>query len=308
MSPAKTQRRKGRLLSAQGFALRLCAFAGVIFLSSNRSAQDSQLTTRSFCTQANDTVPLPATRVTNAQITPRRRAFPVTRHALTAIAASSQRRRFRCALICHTNISSNNPPLKNFPQASTNPSTSSFDHAQHMNRRRATAERLRGLSQFADQSRRRSIDPGKSRAHNGCYTCHTPASKSAAGREIASCGVCHDQKPIVQRPQMRALIVTRSATQITMHERRLACTDCHRLTAGAAQTRQVSSPAAAEHFVTTRSTTCLTCHNGRKSFGGDLAFKDCKRCHSGQPSACPCKCFKKFCALLWLNDLWLLSK
>jgi hypothetical protein len=43
----------------------------------------------------------------------------------------------------------------------------------------------------------------------------------------------------------------------------------------------VSSPTAAEHFATTRGMTCLTCHNGKKSFGGDLAFKDCKRCHIG---------------------------
>jgi hypothetical protein len=26
---------------------------------------------------------------------------------------------------------------------------------------------------------------------------------------------------------------------------------------------------------------CSTCHNGKRSFGGDLAFKDCRRCHRG---------------------------
>ena len=62
---------------------------------------------------------------------------------------------------------------------------------------------------------------------------------------------------------------------------RLACTECHKLTPGAAQTRQVSSPAPGEHFVTTRGMTCLTCHNGKRTFGGDLAFKDCRRCHTG---------------------------
>jgi hypothetical protein len=62
------------------------------------------------------------------------------------------------------------------------------------------------------------------------------------------------------------------------------------LTPGAAQTRQVSSPSAAEHFVAMvprRSTTCLTCHNGKRSFGGDLAFKDCKRCHAGSTFRMP---------------------
>ncbi|MGI8835568.1 MAG: cytochrome c3 family protein, partial [Pyrinomonadaceae bacterium] len=48
----------------------------------------------------------------------------------------------------------------------------------------------------------------------------------------------------------------------------------------APQSRQVSSPAPSEHFVTSRGSTCFTCHNGKRSFGGDLAFKDCKRCHT----------------------------
>jgi hypothetical protein len=46
------------------------------------------------------------------------------------------------------------------------------------------------------------------------------------------------------------------------------------------QSRQVSSPAAAEHFATGRGTACLSCHNGKRSFGGDLAFIDCRRCHT----------------------------
>jgi hypothetical protein len=46
------------------------------------------------------------------------------------------------------------------------------------------------------------------------------------------------------------------------------------------QTRQVSSPAPSEHFPATRGMTCLTCHDGKRSFGGDLAFKDCRRCHT----------------------------
>jgi c(7)-type cytochrome triheme protein len=62
---------------------------------------------------------------------------------------------------------------------------------------------------------------------------------------------------------------------------RLQCTDCHRVTAGLAQSRQVSSPLANEHFPGRRGGTCATCHNGRRTFGGDLAFADCKRCHTG---------------------------
>jgi nitrate/TMAO reductase-like tetraheme cytochrome c subunit len=61
----------------------------------------------------------------------------------------------------------------------------------------------------------------------------------------------------------------------------LSCTECHKLTAGAPQSRQVSSPQPAEHFASGRGSSCLTCHDGRRSFGGDLAFRDCKRCHKG---------------------------
>jgi hypothetical protein len=43
----------------------------------------------------------------------------------------------------------------------------------------------------------------------------------------------------------------------------------------------VSSPGTAEHFPASRGMNCVTCHNGRRSFGGDLAFKDCRRCHTG---------------------------
>jgi c(7)-type cytochrome triheme protein len=118
-------------------------------------------------------------------------------------------------------------------------------------------------------------------AHNQCYTCHTPNSNSSAGREIASCGVCHDARGYARTTtNARAF---RFAFSHAKHgsAQRLGCADCHRVTAGAPQTRQVSSPAAAEHFPLARGMTCLSCHNGKRSFGGDLAFKDCKRCHGG---------------------------
>ncbi|MFN2516071.1 MAG: cytochrome c3 family protein [Pyrinomonadaceae bacterium] len=123
--------------------------------------------------------------------------------------------------------------------------------------------------------------PAGMSAHNQCYTCHTPSSKSSAGREIASCGVCHDAKSFSRTTtNARAF---RFAFSHAKHSsaQRLACSDCHRLTAGLAQSRQVSSPAAVEHFPAARGMTCFTCHNGKRSFGGDLAFKDCRRCHTG---------------------------
>ncbi len=183
--------------------------------------------------------------------------------------------------ICHTDISSNNPPLKNFPTSFNEPFNVKFDHSQHMT---GSARPQRGCSGCHTSPINRGVGlsiPANIAAHNSCYTCHTPTSKSTAGREIASCGVCHDQKSY--RPTSTNARSYRYAFSHADHDtrERLACADCHKLTAGAAQTRQVSSPSAAEHFPTTRTMTCVTCHNGKRSFGGDLAFKDCKRCHTG---------------------------
>lgn len=180
--------------------------------------------------------------------------------------------------ICHSDVNGPNPPLKGFPTRFNESFNVKFDHAQHNSgsARPASAcnachSRLRGAAL--------SIPSGLS-AHNQCYTCHTPGSKSSSGKEMASCGVCHDQKAY-SRTSANARAY-RYAFSHAKHGRgqRLDCADCHRLTAGLPQSRQVSSPTTAEHFPATRGMTCLTCHNGKRSFGGDLAFKDCRRCHS----------------------------
>lgn len=183
--------------------------------------------------------------------------------------------------ICHSDVRSSNAPLKSFPSRFNERFNVKFDHAQHL----AAGVRPRnGCSACHSGSLLRgaalSIPVGLN-AHNGCYSCHTPTSKSMAGREIASCGVCHDQKPYVRTSTgSRAY---RFAFSHAKHGRRqgLDCTDCHSVTAGALQMRQVSSPTATEHFPSGRMN-CLTCHNGRREFGGDLAFKDCRKCHTGQ--------------------------
>jgi len=184
-------------------------------------------------------------------------------------------------VICHSDVNSSNPPLKNFPGRFNEPFNVKFDHAQHMT---GAARPASGCVACHSRVRSRpaalSIPAGLS-AHNQCYTCHTPNSRSNAGREIASCGVCHDQKGY-----SRTSTNARSFRFAFSHAKhggaqRLDCSDCHSLTAGAPQSRQVSSPAPAEHFATSRGMSCLTCHNGKRSFGGDLAFKDCRRCHTG---------------------------
>jgi hypothetical protein len=171
--------------------------------------------------------------------------------------------------------------LKNFPAAFNENFNMKFDHAQHMT---GSARPENGCRSCHNRSTARGVGlsiPSGVSAHTQCYSCHTPVSRSAAGREIASCGVCHEQKSY-HRSSANARAY-RYAFSHAKHgpRQRLQCDDCHKLTAGATQSRQVSSPAARQHFASTRTMSCMSCHNGRRSFGGDLAFADCRRCHSG---------------------------
>lgn len=266
-------------------SLRLCVFA--LILLGRVSAQSPQLDYSKFLHSSQKHSSLACNSCherTDNSATPR---FPGHKACTDCHRSQFTTPQVPMCTICHTDISSGNPPLKNFPASFNEPFNVKFDHAQHMN---GAARPQRGCSGCHSSPINRGVGlsiPANLAAHNGCYTCHTPSSKSSAGREIASCGVCHDQKPY--RPTITNARGYRYAFSHADHGARekLACTDCHRSTAGAPQTRQVSSPTAAEHFVNTGSTTCLTCHNGKRSFGGDLAFKDCKRCHAGSTFRMP---------------------
>jgi c(7)-type cytochrome triheme protein len=183
-------------------------------------------------------------------------------------------------VICHSDVKSASAPLKVFPTRFNESFNVKFDHAQHMS---GAARPANGCQACHGRPTARGAAlaiPVGINAHNGCYSCHTPSSKSASGRELASCGVCHDEKPFSRTTtNARSFRYAFSHAQHGRRER-LDCADCHRLTAGAPQSRQVSSPAPAEHFPA-GGMNCSTCHNGKRSFGGDLAFKDCARCHKG---------------------------
>lgn len=184
-----------------------------------------------------------------------------------------------CA-ICHTDVNGSNPPLKGFPAKFNESFNVKFDHVQHnTGSGRPPSGCAACHSRTAGRAAALSI-PASISAHNQCYTCHTPDSKSSSGREIASCGVCHDARTF-SRTSTNARAF-RYAFSHAKHgsAQRVPCADCHRLAGGLPQSRQVSSPSASEHFPATRGMTCLTCHNGKRSFGGDLAFKDCRRCHT----------------------------
>lgn len=183
-----------------------------------------------------------------------------------------------CA-ICHTNLESGNPPLKAFPTRFKERFNMKFDHAQHNTGAARPQAGCASCHTPAQRGVALSIPAGLS-AHNQCYTCHTPGSQSNAGRDMSSCATCHAQAPYARTPtNARAF---RAGFSHADHgaRQRLGCADCHNLTAGLPQSRQVSRPLLAQHFSNSRAQSCMTCHNGRRAFG-DTDFGDCKRCHKG---------------------------
>lgn len=190
-------------------------------------------------------------------------------------------------MICHTDTSGNRPPLRSFPNSFNEAFNVKFDHAQHMTGSAKPQAGCNGChAGLVNRGFGLSI-PANLAAHSICYSCHTPDSKTASGRELASCGVCHGQGGY--SPTSTNSRVFRYSFSHAKHgaRQRLACQDCHRVSAGLRQTKQVSAPAAAQHFPTNRGPSCATCHNGRRTFGGDLGFSSCRRCHTGSTFRMP---------------------
>lgn len=178
---------------------------------------------------------------------------------------------------CHTNVESNNPPLKAFPGLID--FGMRFDHATHM---KGGAKPERGCSSCHVPIRRGAALNiiGGFTAHQSCYQCHSPTAQ-AGGRSIATCSLCHALGSY-SRPGVgsKAYGVGFSHAQHGARQG-LSCEECHQVHAGAPQTRQVSSPQPTQHFGSARGASCMTCHNGKRTFGGDN-FADCKKCHTGQ--------------------------
>ena len=173
--------------------------------------------------------------------------------------------------ICHTDVPSGK--LKAFPRlASFN---MKFDHARHTGMRNVgcvTCHRpLRGGVAL-------SIPAGLN-AHNTCFKCHTPQATSG-DREISSCAVCHQLGSHRRMPTTAAAF--RLGFSHVKHDRTegLNCTDCHRVRPGAARQLQVSAPQPLNHHAAPRAFSCMSCHNGKRAFGGD-DFSVCTRCHKG---------------------------
>jgi cytochrome c7-like protein len=173
--------------------------------------------------------------------------------------------------ICHTDVNSGAikpfPPIKSFRV--------DFDHAKHLGMGSvscATCHRpARGGVAF-------SIPVGFN-AHSTCFTCHTPRAKSG-DRDISSCGTCHKLGGYARTPQWTSAFRMSSSHAKHGSGQKLNCADCHQVRAGLPQRRQVTAPEPANHHASGRSQSCMTCHDGKRAFGGD-DFSVCKRCHTG---------------------------
>jgi c(7)-type cytochrome triheme protein len=174
--------------------------------------------------------------------------------------------------ICHVNdLGNQNPALKGFPGLRS--FRVSFDHAEHI----GVGANCASCHQTARRGVALSI-PASLNAHAQCYACHSP-DKSASS--LSSCGTCHSTGGYA-RTSANGRAFNFSFSHATHGPRqRLGCTDCHTVRAGAPQSRQVSSPAAFQHFARSRAQSCMTCHNGRRAFG-EADFGDCRKCHKGQ--------------------------
>jgi c(7)-type cytochrome triheme protein len=121
--------------------------------------------------------------------------------------------------------------------------------------------------------------PAGFNAHSICYRCHTPRAQSN-GRDISSCGTCHQLGSYARTSELAPAFKVSFSHAKHGAPQKLTCNDCHQLRAGMPQRRQVSEPEPLNHHATGRAQTCMTCHNGKRAFGGD-DFSVCKRCHTG---------------------------
>jgi c(7)-type cytochrome triheme protein len=171
--------------------------------------------------------------------------------------------------ICHTDVKSG--ALKSFPRLKN--FRTKFDHARHVNLGSvscASCHRpaLGGVAL--------SIPSGFN-AHTTCYRCHTARAQSG-GRDISSCGTCHQPGEYSRTPQFAQAF--RVGFSHAKHDK-TSCHECHQIRAGMPQRRQVTQPEPLNHHATRRGQSCMTCHDGKRAFGGE-DFTVCKRCHTGE--------------------------
>lgn len=166
--------------------------------------------------------------------------------------------------ICHTNaetgIVKRFPALKSFNIV--------FDHAKHLRQTNCATCHKPTRNGVA-----LSIPTGFN-AHNACFQCHTPDAQSGE-RNIDSCNVCHQPGKSVKISESAK---SYAKTPFSHASHRLNCVSCHNIRAGAGRGNQVTAPVGAMHFAPKNVQSCASCHNNKRTFGGD-DVNDCKRCH-----------------------------
>ena len=170
--------------------------------------------------------------------------------------------------ICHTDVKSGAlksfPPLKSFRMK--------FDHSLHVKMGDVSCN-------TCHRPQRTGVAmtiPAGFNAHSTCFRCHSPRAQSQ-GRDISSCGTCHQLGGYSRTPTTAPAF--RVGFSHSKHQK-LTCDDCHQPRAGMPQRRQMTTPEPLNHHATGRSQSCMTCHDGKRAFGGD-DFSSCKRCHTG---------------------------
>ena len=170
--------------------------------------------------------------------------------------------------ICHTDVKSG--ALKAFPRLKS--FRMKFDHSLHVNMQGVSCATCHRPSRGGVAL---SIPAGFS-AHATCYRCHTPRAQSQ-GRDISSCRTCH------QIGGYRRTPVYAQAFRVGFNHARhqkVTCNECHQVRAGMPQQKQVTSPVPLNHHARAGTESCMSCHDGKRAFGGD-DFSVCKRCHTG---------------------------
>lgn len=168
--------------------------------------------------------------------------------------------------ICHTDVKSG--ALKFFPRLTG--FRMKFDHAVHVGMSSVSCSTCHHPARGGGAL---SIPAGFN-AHTTCYRCHTPRAQSG-GRNISSCGICHQLGRYSRTPEFAPAF--RVNFSHARHQK-LTCKECHQVRPGLPQRRQVSAPEPLNHRAMGRRQSCMTCHDGKRAFGGD-DFSVCKRCH-----------------------------
>jgi c(7)-type cytochrome triheme protein len=171
--------------------------------------------------------------------------------------------------ICHTDVKSG--ALKSFPRLQS--FRMKFDHSLHLKIGSVSCATCHRPSRGGVAM---SIPAGFN-AHTTCYGCHTPRAQSG-GRDISSCGTCHQLGGYSRTPAFAQAF--RVSFSHAKHQK-VACNECHQVRAGMPQRRQVTAPEPLNHHATGRPQSCMTCHDGKRAFGGD-DFTVCTRCHTGK--------------------------